>query len=118
MVQGEHVIAFGVTAADGAESGPVPTAFEAETLKVYAVPFVRPATLAVVDGGFPETMVGVWAVVPAYGVTVYVVMALPPSGGMVQLTCAAPSLGLAVTPVGAPGAVGADALPVNMTSTQ
>src|SRR5437868_1010048 len=33
----------GVTAAEGAEAGPVPTAFVALTVNVYAVPFVSPA---------------------------------------------------------------------------
>jgi hypothetical protein len=38
---------LGVTGSDAAEAGPCPTAFEALTVKVYGVPFVRPATLHV-----------------------------------------------------------------------
>jgi hypothetical protein len=37
----------GVTAAEAIELGPVPTTFVAVTLKVYAVPFVRPVTVHV-----------------------------------------------------------------------
>ena len=35
----------GVTAFDGAEAGPVPTALVAVTVKVYAVPLVSPVTM-------------------------------------------------------------------------
>jgi hypothetical protein len=38
----------GVTAFDGADAGPVPRAFVAVTVKVYAVPLTRPPTVAVV----------------------------------------------------------------------
>ena len=38
----------GVTAADGADAGPVPTTLAAVTVKVYAVPLVSPVTVAVV----------------------------------------------------------------------
>jgi hypothetical protein len=37
-------VQFGVTGADGADGGPVPTLFVAVTVKVYAVPFTRPVT--------------------------------------------------------------------------
>jgi hypothetical protein len=40
--------ATGVTAFEGAEAGPAPTAFVAETRKVYALPFESPVTDAVV----------------------------------------------------------------------
>jgi hypothetical protein len=40
----------GVTAADAVESGPVPSPLIAATRKVYAVPFVRPPTVALVTG--------------------------------------------------------------------
>jgi hypothetical protein len=60
----------GVTGADAAEAGEVPTAFVAVTVKVYAVPLVSPVMVAVVAGGFPLTVTGVRAVAPAYGVTV------------------------------------------------
>src|SRR5689334_12168831 len=65
----QTVPAVGVTAFDAAEVGPVPTALVADTVKVYAVPFVRPEMVAVVAGGLPVTVVGVCAVVPTYGVT-------------------------------------------------
>jgi hypothetical protein len=39
------VTAAGVTAADAAESGPVPITLIAATLNVYAVPFVKPVTV-------------------------------------------------------------------------
>ena len=44
-------------------------ALVAETLNVYAVPFVSPVTVTVVAGGFPLTVVADSAVDPAYGVT-------------------------------------------------
>ena len=67
----EHVTAAaGVTLFDAAETGPVPTAFVADTLNVYAVPFVNPETVALVAGGLPLTVVAVCAVVPTNGVTV------------------------------------------------
>jgi hypothetical protein len=59
-----------VTELDAAEAGPVPTPLVAVTLNVYAVPFAKPAIVVVVAGGEPLTVVGVWAVVPMYGVTV------------------------------------------------
>jgi hypothetical protein len=37
----------GVTALDGDDAGPVPTAFVAVTVKVYEVPFVSPVTVQV-----------------------------------------------------------------------
>ena len=59
-----------MTAFDGVEAGPVPTALVAVTLNVYAVPLVSPVTVVVVAGGLPVTVVGVCAVVPMNGVTV------------------------------------------------
>ena len=57
----------GVTALDAADSGPVPIAFVALTLNVYAVPLLRPVIVVLV----PEaTVFGVWAAAPTYGVTV------------------------------------------------
>ena len=70
MVQAVQAVAVGVTAFEAADAGPVPTALVAATLNVYAVPLVRPVTLAVVAGGLPVTVVGVCAVVPMNGVTV------------------------------------------------
>jgi hypothetical protein len=39
---------FGVTAVDAKEEDELPTAFVATTVKLYAVPFVKPVTVAVV----------------------------------------------------------------------
>ena len=66
IVQELHVVvAAGVTAADGADAGPVPTLLVAVTVNVYAVPFVRPLTVALVGAGLPVTVSGVPAVWPA-----------------------------------------------------
>ena len=62
--------ALGVTAFDGDDSGPVPIAFVAVTVNVYAVPLVRLLIVALVAGGDPVTVVGVCAAEPMYGVTV------------------------------------------------
>jgi hypothetical protein len=62
--------AFGVTALDAAESGPVPTEFVALTVNVYAVPLVSPVTTAVVGAGEPVTAVVACATPLTYGVTV------------------------------------------------
>src|SRR3954466_13262960 len=70
IVHAAHVRAAGVTALDAVEVGPVPTALVAETVNVYAVPFVSPVTVVLVAGGLPVTVAGVWAVEPMNGVTV------------------------------------------------
>ena len=100
-------LADGVTAFDAAEAGPVPIAFVAVTTNVYAVPFVSELTVVDVAGGVPVTVVGVCAVAPMNGVTVYDVIALPLFAGADQLTVADAFPAVAVTAVGAPGAVGA-----------
>ena len=64
---------------------------------------VSPVTVAEVAGGLPVTVTGVCAAEPVYGVTVYLLIVLPPSLGAVQLTSAVPSPAVAVTPVGAAG---------------
>jgi hypothetical protein len=57
----------GVAAAEAVDAAPVPDAFVAVTVNVYAVPFVRP----VIVHGFTNTHdTGVCAVVEMYGVTV------------------------------------------------
>ena len=58
----------GVTAFDGVDSGPVPIALVAFTVKVYVDPFVRPVTLT--DVAEAPAGVVVCAVEPMYGVTV------------------------------------------------
>src|SRR5436305_6632269 len=107
----------GVTAAEAAEAGPVPMALVADTVNVYAVPLVRPATATEVAGGLPPTRVGACAVPPTYGVTVYEVIGLPPLAGAVQLTVAEPLPGTAFTPVGAAGAVGGGAPAADLNTT-
>ena len=68
------------------------------------MPLVSPVTVVEVAGGLPVTVTGVCAVEPMYGVTVYLVIALPPLlDGAVQLTVAEPLPAVAVTAVGAPG---------------
>ena len=69
--------------------------------------------MALVVGGVPVTVVGVCAVEPMYGVTVYVVDA-PPVLGADQLTFAESKPAAAVTLVTLPGA----AIGVNTGSTQ
>jgi hypothetical protein len=64
------VVPMGVTAADGADAEPVPTALVADTVNVYVVPLASPETVAVVAGGLPLTAVGGWAVEPTNGVIV------------------------------------------------
>ena len=56
----------GVTGPDATESAPVPAAFTAATVKVYAVPFVRPATVKLVAAEPVST--AACAVPPTYGV--------------------------------------------------
>ena len=56
-----------VTGADADDCGPVPIAFLAATLNVYAVPFVRPAIVCEVAAELKVT--GVLAVAPVEGVT-------------------------------------------------
>lgn len=94
----------GVTAAEGAEAGPVPALLVAETVKVYVVPLVSPVTVCDVLGD--EKVCGVWATLAIYGVTVYEVMDAPPSPGADHDTVASPLPATALTPFGAAGAVG------------
>jgi hypothetical protein len=64
--------------------------------------------LTVIEVAAPDPEVVFSEVVPIYGVTVYEVMGLPPSGGAVKKTVAWALPAVAVTFVGAPGAVGGD----------
>ena len=91
-------IAAGVTADDALEAVPVPSELVAVTVKVYAVPLVSPVT--VIGDEAPV------AVRPSgEEVTVYPVIAAPPSFGAVKLTVALPLLPVAEILVGTPGAV-------------
>jgi hypothetical protein len=88
----------GVTLLDADDAGPVPTAFDANTVNVYAVPFARPVT---VHGDVAQV-----PVCPPDDVAVYDVMVEPPllAGGVkVTVACALPAV--AVPIVGAPGTV-------------
>ncbi|MBK7743707.1 MAG: hypothetical protein IPI40_08510 [Betaproteobacteria bacterium] len=64
----------GVTAADAADAGPVPTALVAVTVNVYAVPLARPDTVIDAHGA-----VQLPVKLPGLDVAVYCVIALPPS---------------------------------------
>jgi hypothetical protein len=74
---------------------------------------VRPVIVVLVAGGEPDTVTGVCATPPMYGVTVYFVIWLPPLGGAVHVTLALPSPAVAETPVGADGGVRAGAMSMN-----
>src|SRR5215472_13199756 len=111
------VCGCGVTALDGTDAMPVPTPFVAVTVKVYVVPSVRPLIAADVAGGAPVTTVVGCAVEPMYGVTVYDVIWLPPSGGAVHVTAADASPAAALTPVGTPGTVGGPELTPGLNTT-
>ena len=91
------LVTFVVTEDDGSELEPVPAAFVAVTVNVYAVFWVRPVILTEVPV--------VVAVTPSGSeVTVYSVIGLPPSeAGAVHETTARTSDGIADTLVGAPG---------------
>ncbi len=94
----------GVTGLENWESGPVPAAFIAATLNVYAVPFVRPTIVSAVDG--VSKICGVCGAFPTYGVIMYAVMGDPPSlAGVFHTTVALEFPGDATTLVGAPGTV-------------
>jgi hypothetical protein len=95
---GTVTVRDGVTAAEESESWPVPMAFVALAVKVYAVPLVRPDTSHV------SAVVVVQVRCSGALVTVYPVMALPPSdAGADHETVARPSPPAAVTDVGLPG---------------
>src|SRR3954451_21899316 len=93
----------GVTGSEAAAASPVPAAFFAATLNVYAVPSCSPVIRVCVVAA--STSVEGCAVAPANGVTGEPTIALPPSSlGAVQPTIADVLSALAVTAVGAPGA--------------
>jgi hypothetical protein len=94
----------GVTAIEGKERGLVSCEFVAVTLNVYALPFIKPVTLAVV--AVPAFTVGL-ASAPKYGITVYLIIAEDP--GVLEgfhLTVADAFSGSAIISVGAEGATG------------
>src|SRR5206468_3379763 len=70
----------GVTALEGADAAPGPLALPATTVNVYDVPFAKPPTVALVAPAAADTVAP-----PGDAVTVYPVIALPPSeAGAVQ----------------------------------
>ena len=74
----------GVTAFEGADTAPGPLALPATTVNVYDVPFAKPPTVALVAPAAADTVAP-----PGDAVTVYPVIALPPSeAGAVQCTVA------------------------------
>jgi hypothetical protein len=89
----------GVTELLALDAELVPTALLAVTVNVYACPLESPVT---VIGELPPVAVKP----PMLEVTVYVVIAEPPfETGAVKEMVASPLLAVAVTDVGAPGAV-------------
>jgi hypothetical protein len=89
----------GITATEGTEATDGPTTFVATTVKVYDVPFVNPVT-------FMGEVAPVAVKLPGLDVTVYIVIALPPSlAGATNATLAEVFPAVATTPVGAPGTV-------------
>ena len=92
----------GVTAADAADAGEVPTALVAVTVNVYAVPLAKPDTVELT----PAVVIPAHAGHAGDGAIVYPVIAEPPSlTGAVHDTTAEASPAVADTAVGAPGAV-------------
>jgi hypothetical protein len=92
-----------VTAAVGPDDGDVPTAFDAVTVKVYAVAFARPVTVQDRAEAATEHVAP-----PGADVTVYAVIGDPPSqyGGYHDTTAEALLPAVAFTPDGATGTVG------------
>ena len=89
----------GVTLFEGLDAGPAPITLVAFTVKVYAVPLVKPVTVMGLDAP-------VAVMLPGLEVTVYEVMGLPPfEAGGVKLTVACALPAVAVPMVGAPGTV-------------
>ena len=79
------IVSLGTTELDAADAALVPTALVADTVNVYPLPFVNPGTTADVADPL-VTWIGLCAVEPRYGVTVYPVIGLPLAPGAVQLT--------------------------------
>ncbi|GAA3406273.1 hypothetical protein GCM10020370_32660 [Paenibacillus hodogayensis] len=95
---GELGSLIGVTLPDVTDASELPTLFFATTVNVYAVPYVNPVTVT----GLAVVLVPV--IPPGLDVTVYSVIALPPSlAGASKLTVACLLPAVAVTFVGAPG---------------
>jgi hypothetical protein len=92
---------LGVTVDDAADAAELPAAFDATTVNVYALPFVRPLNM---QERFKVFTQDVGAVTAGDEVTVYPVIALPPlEPGALQLTVEDEFPGVAPVTVGAPG---------------
>ncbi|HEY0871507.1 MAG TPA: hypothetical protein VGD55_14005 [Acidothermaceae bacterium] len=90
---------LGVTALLGADATPVPMPFIAVTVKVYAVPLVSPDTVI-------GELVPVAVKFPGADVTVYPLIGDPLAFGATNDTAALATPAVALTPVGALGALG------------
>jgi len=89
----------GVTTLEATEATELPTALVATTVKVYAVPLVKPIT-------FMDEVVPVAVMPLGLDVTVQLVIALPPLFvGATKETLAELFIAVATTDVGAPGTV-------------
>jgi hypothetical protein len=117
---GEPGVPDGVTEVDAADAGLFPAALVATTVKVYAVPLVRPGMLI-------GLAVPVAVMLPGLELTVYPVIALPPfDAETVKETFAWVLPAVADTEVGEPGtpigvtefdAVDAGLLPTTLVAT-
>ena len=89
--------ALGVTEFEAADAEPVPAELVAMTVKVYAIPFVRPVTVI-------GELAPVPVAPPGLAVTVYPETLAPPLlAGALKLTLACVSPAVAAPMVGAPG---------------
>jgi hypothetical protein len=95
-----------VTEALAADGGPVPLAFVAATVNVYAVPLVSPVTVWVVAVELNAT--GAWRADPIHGVTTYVVIGTGAATGGCHDTTACALPGVTVPMVGGGSATHAD----------
>ena len=99
-------VVAGVIEESGLAAAPAPFLLMATTVKVYAVPFVRPETVHV---SVPPVL---QVAPPGLAVTVYPVTAAPPElAGAAQLTTTRPDPNDPRTEVGAPGTVESTTVP-------
>jgi hypothetical protein len=97
----------GTTEFEAADAEPAPIELVPATVKLYGVPRVSPAIVAVVSAGLPVTVSPEQPVHAGSGARSYSLIAAPFSVGAVQVTVTLPS-GLAV-PLTPPGAAGGSA---------
>lgn len=97
------VAAKGVMVLDLADAGLLPMLLVAVTVKAYAFPAVRPVIRAVVADAATVTLLITW--VPEWTVMVCPVRAEPPSLPLTQVSAAADTSAVALTVVGAVGAL-------------